>query len=89
MKQLLHCIPTYLKDSNDLLQDLAALPKLPENTRLFTEDATAIYTNIDTATALEAINFLFDHYNPQEFFLQELEIVMNWNLFQFNDSSWL
>ena len=49
MKQLLHCIPTYLKDSNDLLTDLAALPKLPENARIFTADATAMYTNIDNS----------------------------------------
>ena len=96
MKQLLHCIPTYLKDSNDLLKDLAALPILPENARIFTADATAMYTNIDTATALEAFNFLFDHYKkeipenfPREFFLQALEIVMNRNLFQFDDTFWL
>jgi hypothetical protein len=96
MKQLLHCIPTYLKDSNDLLTDLAALPKLPENARIFTADATAMYTNIATATALEAFNFLFDHYKkeipenfPREFFLQALEIVMNRNLFQFDDTFWL
>ena len=96
MKQLLHCIPTYLKDSNDLLKDLAALPELPENARIFTADATAMYTNIDTATALEAFNFLFDHYKkeipenfPREFFLQALEIVMNRNLFQFDDTFWL
>ena len=55
-----------------------------------------MYTNIDTATALEAFNFLFDHYKkeipenfPREFFLQALEIVMNRNLFQFDDTFWL
>ena len=96
MKQLLHCIPTYLKDSSDLLKDLEALPQLPENARIFTADATAMYTNIDTATALEAFTFLFDHYKkeipenfPREFFLQALEIVMNRNLFQFDDTFWL
>ena len=31
MKSLLHCIPTYLKDSNVLLQDLQQLPPLPPN----------------------------------------------------------
>ena len=96
MKALLQCIPTYLKDSNDLLKDLSSLPKLPPSARLFTADATAMYTNIDTATALEAFNFLFDHYKkeipedfPRDFFLKALEIVMNRNLFQFDDTYWL
>jgi hypothetical protein len=96
MKVLLQCIPTYLKDTNDLLKALSSLPKLPPSAKLFTADATAMYTNIDTATALEAFNFLFDHYKkeipedfPRDFFLKALEIVMNRNLFQFDDTYWL
>ena len=96
MKRLLHCIPTYLKDSNALIQDFSELPLLPPTARLFTADATAMYTNIDTATALEAFTFLLDHYKeevpedfPRVFFLEALEIVMNQNLFQFDDTYWL
>ena len=96
MKSLLHCIPTYLKDSNDLLQDLRELPKLPSNARLFTADATAMYTNIDTDTAIEAFSYLFDHYEaeiptdfPKSFFLTVLEIIMKQNLFQFDNTFWL
>jgi hypothetical protein len=55
-----------------------------------------MYTNIDTATALEAFTFLLDHYKqeipedfPRAFFLKALEIVMNRNLFQFDDTYWL
>jgi hypothetical protein len=96
MKSLLKCIPTYLKDSNDLIKKLQNLPLLPPTARLFTADATAMYTNIDTDTALEAFTFLFEHYReeipsdfPRPFFLKVLEIVMKNNLFQFDDTYWL
>ena len=62
------------------------LPKLPANVKLFTADATAMYTNIDTEAALEAFNFLFDYYKeeipsdfPRTLFLAVLEIVMKQN----------
>lgn len=96
MKSLLHCIPTYLKDSNDLLKQIKSLPPLPPNAKLFTADATAMYTNIQTDTALEAFNFLFEHYKeeipsdfPKTFFLDVLEIIMKNNIFQFDDTYWL
>ena len=96
MKSLLQCIPTYLKDSNALLQQLQALPLLPPTARLFTADATAMYTNIDTDTALEAFTFLFENFTeeipsdfPKTFFLKVLEIIMKNNLFQFDDTYWL
>jgi hypothetical protein len=96
MKSLLKCIPTYLKDSNDLLKALRDLPKLPSNARLFTADATAMYTNIDADTAIEAFTYLFDHYEaeipidfPKSFFLTVLEIIMKQNLFQFDNTFWL
>ena len=65
MKRLLHCIHMYLKGSNDLIQDLLELPKLPPSTRLFTANATAMYTNIDTGAGLEAFTFLLDHYKKE------------------------
>ena len=96
MKSLLSCIPTYLKDSNALLKDIENLPKLPANAKLFTADATAMYTNIDTDIALEAFSFLFEHYKeeipsdfPKAFFLSALEIIMKCNLYQFDDTYWL
>ena len=96
MKSLLHCIPTYIKDSNALLQDLQQLPHLPANARIFTADATAMYTNIDCDTALEAFNFLLDTYAaeippdfPRTLFMTVLGIIMKHNLFQFDDTFWL
>jgi hypothetical protein len=41
MKQLLHIIPSYVKDSETLLEEPKQL-NLPQNAKLFTADATAI-----------------------------------------------
>jgi hypothetical protein len=45
MKELLHLIPSYIKDSRDLLREITTLT-LPKGAGLFIADATAMYTNI-------------------------------------------
>jgi len=67
---------------------------LPPNSKIFTADATAMYTNIDTATDIKAIKDILNQYNnqidtlfPREFFLSCLEIVMGNNIFSFGYSS--
>jgi hypothetical protein len=47
--------PSYIKNSLDLKTELEALPPLPAHASLFTSDDTAMYTNIDTPHALNAI----------------------------------
>jgi hypothetical protein len=47
MKSLIPLIPSYIKNSSDLIKDLKAL-HLPPNAILFTADATLMYTNINT-----------------------------------------
>ena len=96
MKKLLPLIPSYLRDSNQLLDEIKQLPHLPPNARLFTADATAMYTNITTSTAIEAFESLFNDNSdqipsnfPRTFFLQVLEIIMNRNIFAFDNTFWL
>ena len=48
-------IPTYLKDSVQLIDLLNNLGPLPPNAKLFAADANSIYTNIDTDNALYVI----------------------------------
>jgi hypothetical protein len=55
-----------------------------------------MYTNIDTATGLQALNNIFSTFEnrisptfPREFFLTVLELVMNNNIFTFGDSFWI
>jgi len=95
MKQLLQFIPSYVKNSNSLISELRMLD-IPPGAKLFTADATAMYTNIDVNTGLMAFRTLFNTYKdaipqtfPTEFFLSTLEIVMKNNIFTFGDTSWL
>jgi len=95
MKQLLHLVPSYIKDSTDLLQELQNL-YIPPGAKLFTADAITTYTNINTETGINAIeNILFNHQNeiptqfPKEFFLTTLKLVMENNIFSFSDTFWI
>jgi hypothetical protein len=95
MKELLQLFPSYIKNSTDLIKDLKAI-NIPQNAKLFTADASSMYTNIDTATGLQALNNIFSTYEnrispifPREFFLTVLELIMNNNIFTFGDSYWI
>jgi len=95
MKELLFLIPSYIKNSNQLLDELQVL-KLPPNAKLFTADATAMYTNIDTETGIQAFHKIFQLYNhlipkdfPKDMFLRILRTVMENNVFKFGDTFWL
>ncbi|MFN9982940.1 MAG: hypothetical protein ACK53Y_23630, partial [bacterium] len=95
MKDLLFLIPSYIKDSRHLLSDLKHL-QLPPNAKLFTADATAMYTNIDTNTGIWAFEMLFSEYSnlipndfPQELFLNILRIIMEKSILKFGDTYWL
>jgi len=95
MKELLHLIPSYIKNSSNLNKELQNI-NLPENAKLFTVDASSMYTNIDTTTGFEAFRQLFSLYTnlipvdfPKDFFLQTLEIVMSNNILTFGDTFWL
>jgi len=61
MKQLLQFIPSYVKNSNSLISELRMLD-IPPGAKLFTADATAMYTNIDVNTGLMAFQTLFNTY---------------------------
>jgi hypothetical protein len=94
MKQLLHPIPSYIKDSRDLLKELKSLT-IPKGAKLFTADATAMYTNITLENGLEALHNLINTNSnlippnfPSALFLTTLEIVMSNNIFTFSDTFW-
>jgi hypothetical protein len=94
MKQLLHLIPSYIKDSRDLLKEIKTLT-IQRGAKLFTADATAMYTNITLEYGLEAVrNLLNTNSNlipsnfPSALFLKTLETVMSNNIFTFGDTFW-
>jgi hypothetical protein len=95
MKKLLHLIPLYVKDSTALLQQLNTL-HLPAGSKLFTADATSMYTNIKTNTEIRTLNELITQHKesidsnfPKEFFLTTMEIIMKNNIFMLGDTYWL
>lgn len=80
------------KGIQDLLPESKDL-QIPPGAKLFTVDATAMYTNIDTEIVLQTFRALFNKYEadipstfPKEFFLSVLELVMNNNIFKFGDT---
>ncbi|EJK44842.1 hypothetical protein THAOC_36589 [Thalassiosira oceanica] len=56
LQRLKPFVPTYIKDSHDLLAKLRNIGGLPPNARLFTADAVSMYTNIDTEHAIRVIH---------------------------------
>ena len=85
--------PSYLQSSFDLLQDFKSL-NLPPNCRIFTADATSMYTNIDTPAAVAAIHDYIQANQAKFPFLpltpltDALLLLMNHNVFQFGDTYW-
>ena len=55
LQRLVPLIPSYIKNSFELKKKLENLGSLPAGTPLFTMDATAIYTNINTDRGLEVV----------------------------------
>ena len=52
LQPLLANIPSYIKDTTDLLNKLSRFNNLPDNTILATLDVTALYSNIPHNTYL-------------------------------------
>jgi hypothetical protein len=94
MKELLPLIPSYIKDSKQLIHKIKQLT-LPLNARLFTADATSMYTNIDTNIGIQALENIFNTNTsipesfPKELFLKTLRIIMENNIFTFGDTYWI
>ena len=93
-QKLMHLIPTYyIRDCFEAKAEMEQLGQLPEGTRLFTMDATSMYTNIDTDHGLHILEqFLEMHKNelptgfPTKLVLEAMNIVMRFNVFEFGDT---
>jgi hypothetical protein len=95
MKELIHLVPSYLKDSNSFIQEVKEL-QLPDNALLFTADAQLMYTNIDADRGISSIkHFLISNRDriftnfPSNLFLEILEIVVKNNIFSLANTYWL
>ncbi len=95
LKKLLPSIKSYVKDSTTVIKELKELT-IPINARLFSADATSMYTNIDTHLAVDSIkSLILDNTDslpcnfPTSIILEILTIVMENNVFSFADTFWL
>ena len=88
-------VPTHVKDSQQVLDELASLV-LPPNTKIFVTDADAMYNNnnIDTDHALHVITWWLTNLNsrgllPSDFHLEAvreaMELVLRNNIFEYGD----
>jgi hypothetical protein len=88
-------IPSHIKSLVKLKDLLISMPPLPPTARLFTCDAVAMYTNIDTSHAIINIrqhirlNPMTSTLSERTAVMEALHIVMYNNLFQFGDTFWL
>ena len=86
---------TYIKNSLELKTLLMQVSPLPPGARLFTADATSVYTNINTPMALIEISQYIHQREkrfstiPTDALAEALAIVMKNNVFRFGDTFWL
>ena len=96
LQKVIHLCPAHLKDSRSYLQQLQELNTLPDTAIVFAADAVSMYTNINTDHALQTLrNWHTLHQAalpkdyPTQMVLEATQLVMNHNVFQFDDTYWL
>jgi hypothetical protein len=95
LRRITKKVPTYLRDSQEAVDSLQAMGQLPENSRLFTSDAKAMYTNTEPAVGTAAVKVWLTEFEsklpkgfPTGIVIEALELVMTKNTFQFDDTFW-
>jgi hypothetical protein len=90
-------IPSYVQNSEDLLNTIDQIDTLPKNAKIFTSDATSMYTNIDPEEGIPVLVNYINEYNNElgkravdaQSIKELLKLVMYNNIFQFGDSWWI
>ena len=91
LQKLKPFVPTYTRDSQQLLDELKAL-QLPPDAILFTADANSMYNNIDTEHAIEVVDAWLDELQaqgllPPDFPLEAVKyamrVIMRNNTFEY------
>ena len=85
-------LPSFILSSATYKEELSNLPgPLPPGLQLFTADAVAMYTNIDTEDAISTIrDYLFTKLAHKEVFpiISALHLVMTETVIRFGDTFW-
>ena len=96
LQLLLQFLPTKFQDSYDLKKRLLANSPFPPKAKLATFDIDKYYPNIRTEPALQAITWWITTYRdelpadypPTDMVIDILRLVMNKNIFTFDDTYW-
>jgi hypothetical protein len=96
LQKIKHLVPSYIKNSSQLIDQLKDIGSLPQGALLFKADATSMYTNIDTDHAISVITDWLDEIEtmlplgfPTTPLKSALEFVMKNNIFEFGDTHFL
>ena len=87
LQLLAQAVKSYIKDTNDFLNKLRSLPKLPDNIILCTVDVVGLYPNIPQEEGLSALSKRLD--NRMEKYISRVmlcdlaEVVLKNNIFKF------
>ena len=97
LQPLTKYIPSYVKNSTALLDELDKFNTLPTSAKIFTSDATAMYTNIDPDEGIDILRKYLEVYNKElgekqridiDLICDLTDIVMRRNVFQFGSTWW-
>jgi hypothetical protein len=93
LRQHVEALPSFIKDTTDYLQKMAALNPLPSNTTLVTMDVTSLYTNIPHSDGIEACKEIWESrlvkVPPTDCLVTMLTMVLKKNNFTFNGDHYL
>ena len=93
LQYLKNNVPSYIKDSADLINQLKQLGNLQSHNAvyIFTSDATSMYTNIDIDEGISTMEKYLRQFAPNEpidLLMDLLTLVMKNNIFQFGSTWW-
>ena len=87
LQPLAQAVKSYIKDTNDFLNKLCSLPKLPDNIVLCTVDVVDLYPNIPHDEGLSALKKQLDNrmkkYISSDMLCDLAEVVLKNNIFKF------
>ena len=95
LKKLANQHPSFLQDTPDFLRNLEEINNegpLPANSILVSIDVSALYTNIPQDEGLKDVSDVLENEDlpfPKEFLTNLLELILKFNIFEFNSELFL
>jgi hypothetical protein len=96
IQQVSQSHPSYLQDTPDFLREIDKIndgPRLPKNAKLISMDVIGLYDNIPNQEGIdslgEALEERKDPKVPTGFIQRMMEIVLDWNLFEFHEAEYI